>query len=222
MTHVLAFGAACAVASAAAADIVGFTENFTTDAANWRNSNGSATLAWSASGGPDGGSYASSTFNLSSTTAGGFPPTVIRAQQSYGSSGGGYVGNWIAAGVTGVRFQFRHDLAEAVTVTGRFASAANFPGAAVVTFSPVQPNTWTTVFIDLTPTSPNFVSFEGTSYGAVFSNIANMQFGFAVPASMVGQNIDGHFDIANFTIVPAPAGLALLGLGALGVSRRRR
>ncbi|MEY5060857.1 MAG: hypothetical protein RIS45_778, partial [Planctomycetota bacterium] len=170
MTHVLAFGAACAIASAAAADIVGFTENFTTDAANWRNSNGSATLAWSASGGPDGGSYASSTFNLSSTTAGGFPPTVIRAQQSYGSSGGGYVGNWITAGVTGVRFQFLHDLAEAVTVTGRFASAANFPGAAVVTFSPVQPNTWTTVFIDLTPTSPNFVSFEGTSYGAVFSN----------------------------------------------------
>lgn len=222
MTRFIALGAVCAIASSASANIVGFTENFATDSANWRNSNGSTTLAWSATGGPGGGSYASSTFNLSSTTAGGFPPIVIRAQQSYGSSGSGYVGNWIEAGVTGVTFQFRHDLAEAVTVTGRFASAANFPGAAVVTFSPVQPNTWTTVFIDLTASSPNFVSFEGSRYAAVFSNIGNMQFGFAVPASMVGQNIDARFDIANFTILPAPAGLALLGLGALGASRRRR
>ena len=221
----LTLGAACAIASIASADIVGFNESFTTDAANWRNSNGSSVLAWSSAGGPGGGpgggSYVTSTFNLGSTTAGGFPPIVIRAQQSYGSSGGGYVGNWLAAGVTGITFQFRHDLAEAVNVTGRFASAANFPGAAVVAFTPVMPNTWTTISIDLTATSPNFVSFEGSTHAAVFSNIANMQLGFTVPASMVGQNIDGHFDLANFSIVPAPAGLAVLLLGA-GASRRRR
>lgn len=218
----LALGAACAIASIASADIVGFTESFTANAANWRNSNGSSVLAWSGGGGPSGGSYVTSTFNLSSTTAGGFPPIVIRAQQSYGSSGGGYIGNWLAAGVTGITFQFRHDLAEAINVTGRFASAANFPGAAVVSFTPVLPNTWTTISIDLTPTSPNFVSFEGSTHAAVFSSIANMQLGFTVPASMVGQNIDGHFDLANFSIVPAPAAFALLGLGSMGASRRRR
>ena len=226
----LPLGAACVVSSIACADIVGFNESFTADAANWRNSNGSSVLAWSSTGGPGGGSgggtgggsYVTSTFNLSSTTAGGFPPIVIRAQQSYGSSGGGYIGNWLAAGVTGITFQFRHDLAEAINVTGRFASAANFPGAAVVSFTPVLPNTWTTISIDLTPTSPNFVSFEGSTHAAVFSSIANMQLGFTVPASMVGQNIDGHFDLANFSIVPAPAAFALLGLGSMGASRRRR
>ena len=225
MHRVLCVTAACGVASFASfasADIVGFREDFTADAANWRNSNGSAVLAWSSAGGPSGGSFVTSTFNLSSTTAGGFPPNVIRAQQSYGSSGGGYIGNWLAAGVTGISFSFRHDLAEAINVTGRFASAANFPGAAVVSFTPVLPNTWMTIAIDLRSTSPNFVSFEGSSYEAVFSNIGNMQFGFTVPASMVGQNIDGHFDLANFTIVPAPGAFALIGLGGLASSRRRR
>ena len=218
----LGLGAACAIAAVASGDIVGFTENFDSGAASWRNSNGSADLAWSATGGPSGSSYVTSTFNLSSTTAGGFPPIVIRAQQAYGSSGGGYVGNWLAAGVTGITFQFRHDLAEAINVTGRFASAANFPGAAVVAFTPVMPNTWTSISIDLTASSPNFVSFEGSTYEAVFSNIANMQFGFTVPTSMVGQDIDGHFDLAGFAIVPAPGALSALCLGVLGMRTRRR
>lgn len=214
--------AAVCVVSSASATVVGFHEDFLANAASWRNSNGSADLAWFASGGPDGGSYASSLFNLSVTTAGGFPPTVIRAQQGYGSSGGAFAGNWIADGVTGVTFKFRHDLSEAVNVTGRFASAANFPGAAVVAFTPVQSNVWTTIFIDLTASSPNFVSFEGSSYAAVFSNIGNMQFGFTVPTALVGQNIDGHFDIADFTIVPAPGAAVLAGLAGLRGGRRRR
>jgi hypothetical protein len=209
----------CVFAMQASAGVVGFNESFSANSASWRNANGAADLAWFSSGGPSGGSYASSTFNLISTTAGGFPPTVIRAQQGYGSSGGAFVGNWIADGVTGVSFRFRHDLSEAVNVTGRFASANNFPGAAVVAFAPVQANVWTTIFIDLTATSPNFVSFEGSSYAAVFSNIGNMQFGFTVPAALVGQNIDGHFDIADFNIVPAPGALALIGL--VGLARRR-
>lgn len=221
LAAVVAVSASMLVANTAHASVVGFTERFVSNSASWRNSNGAADLAWFASGGPTGGSYASSTFNLSVTTAGGFPPTVIRAQQGYGSSGGAFAGNWIADGVTGITFKFRHDLSEAVNVTGRFASANNFPGAAVVAFTPVQPNTWTTIFIDMTATSPNFVSFEGSSYAAVFSNIGNMQFGFTVPTALVGQNIDGHFDIADFAIVPAPGAMALLGVAGLA-SRRRR
>lgn len=219
-TTAFAATAAVCIVSSASATVIGFTEGFDSGSANWRNSNGAADLAWFASGGPGGSAYASSTFNLSVTTAGGFPPTVIRAQQGYGSSGGAYAGNWLAEGVTSVSFWFRHDLSEAIGVTGRFASSANFPGAAVVSFVPVMPNIWTLVTFDVGPNSSSFVSFEGSNYAAVFSNIGNMQFGFSVPAALVGQNIDGHFDIDGVTITPAPGALALLTLA--GAARRRR
>jgi hypothetical protein len=212
----------CVAASSSAA-ITDFTENFAAGPQNWRNSNGASVLNWSATGGPDGGAYVTSIFNLSSTTVGGFPPTVIRAQQSYGSSGGAYVGNWIAAGVTGVSFSFRHNLSESVTVTGRFATPVNTPGASTISSVAVLPNTWTTISFDLREGSSDIISLGGGTYAAIFSNIGNMQFGFTVPAALAGQNIDGSFDLTNFAIVPAPGALALLGLAGLaGNSRRRR
>jgi hypothetical protein len=217
--------ASCAVivASQASAAITDFSENFATGAQNWRNSNGASVLNWNASGGPDGAAYVTSIFNLSATTVGGFPPTVIRAQQSYGSSGGAYVGNWIAAGVTGVSFSFRHNLSEAITVTGRFATPINTPGASTVSSIAVAPNTWTTVSFDLREGSSDIISLGGGTYAAIFSNIGNMQFGFTVPAALAGQNIDGSFDLTNFAIVPAPGALALLAIaGWTGLSRRRR
>ena len=129
---IAACAAAWVAAESAQSAINGFNERFVAGSAGWRNANGAAELAWTAGGGPGGLAYASSTFNLSATTAGGFPPTVIRAHASYGSSGGAYVGNWIADGADRVTFLFRHDLSEAVTVTGRFATPTNAPGASVV------------------------------------------------------------------------------------------
>ncbi|MFZ9880099.1 MAG: hypothetical protein ACO3QC_01680, partial [Phycisphaerales bacterium] len=151
-------------ATAAHAAIVGFTENFANDSANWRNAGGVTPLSWYANGGPLGGSYASSTFNLITTSSGGFPPTVIRAHASYPSSGGAYVGNWIAEGVTGVVFEFRHNLPEAVFVTGRFASPQNFPGASVVSSAAVLSGVWTTVSFNLTEGSPDIISLGGSTY----------------------------------------------------------
>ncbi|MEY3022689.1 MAG: hypothetical protein RIS86_1887 [Planctomycetota bacterium] len=209
------------IASFASADIVGFTENFATGSAGWRNAGGTVDLDWAASGGPDGGAFATSVFNLSGTTPGGFPPTVIRAHAAYGSSDGAYVGNWIEAGVTGVSFWFRHDLAEAITVTGRFATPNNTPGASVVSFTPIAANTWTLVTFDLTEGSSQIVSLGGGTYSAIFSNVGNMQFGFTVPPSLAGTDVDGRFDIAGFTIVPAPGALALLGLAGIAPRRRR-
>ena len=227
MSIIARFAATAAVfvvVSHASADILGFNESFVANSASWRNSNGSTDLAWYPIGGPDGTmSYASSTFNLSTTTVGGFPPTVIRAHASYGSSAGGYVGNWIAAGATGVNFMFRHDLTEAVTVTGRFATPTNAPGASVVSTTVILPNTWTLVSFDLREGSPDIISLGGGTYQAIFSNIGNMQFGFTVPAALAGQNIDGHFDITEFNVVPAPGALALLGVaGVIGRRRSRR
>jgi hypothetical protein len=220
VTAVSATVIASAFVSPASAAILGFNESFAAGSANWRNSNGAADLAWTPSGGPLGLAYATSTFNLSGTTVGGFPPTVIRAHASYGSSDGGYVGNWIAEGATGVTFLFRHDLTEAVTVTGRFATPTNAPGASAIANTVVLPNTWTLITFDLREGSPDIISLGGGTYQAIFSNIGNMQFGFTVPTALAGQNIDGHFDITDFTIVPAPGGAALMLLAA--VTRRRR
>jgi hypothetical protein len=221
VTAVSAIVTAFTVVSPASAAILGFNESFTAGSANWRNSNGATDLAWFATGGPGGLAYASSTFNLSSTTVGGFPPTVIRAHASYGSSAGGYVGDWIAEGATGVTFLFRHDLTEAVTVTGRFATPTNAPGASAIANTVVLPNTWTLITFDLREGSPDIISLGGGTYQAIFSNIGNMQFGFTVPTALAGQNIDGHFDITDFTIVPAPGGAALMLL-AVAARRRRR
>lgn len=210
------------LASAASAAIVGFTENFATGSANWRNSNGTQQLAWFASGGPEDSTFVRSTFNLSPTTVGGFPPTVIRAHASYPSSNALYAGNWLAEGVTGVSFWFRHSLSEAVTLTGRFANPANSPGASTVSQTAILSNTWTLVSFDLREGSSDIISLGGSTYAGVFSNIGNMQFGFTVPAPLAGQNIDGQFDLANFQIVPAPGAIALLALAGVAGRRRRR
>lgn len=207
--------------SSASAAITDFSETFAAGAQNWRNSNGASVLAWSATGGPDDGAYVRSVFNLSSTTVGGFPPTVIRAQSSYGSSSGAYVGDWIAAGVTGVNFMFRHDLSEAVSVTGRFATPVNTPGASTVSSIVVNPNTWTLISFDLRQGSPDIVSLGGGTYAQIFSNIGNMQIGFTVPAALAGQNVNGSFDLTNFNIVPAPGAVALLAVAGLAARRRR-
>jgi hypothetical protein len=206
----------------ASAGIIDFRESFASGAANWRNSNGASILNWSAAGGPGGASFVTSLFNLSATTVGGFPPTVIRAAQSYGSSDGAYVGNWIATGVTGVTFQFRHNLSETISVTGRFATPVNTPGASVVSAVVVAPNTWTMISFDLREGSSDIVSLGGGTYAGIFSNIGNMQFGFSVPGALAGQNIDASFDLTEFAIVPAPGSFAFFGLAAVCGTRGRR
>lgn len=218
----LAAIAATIVAGTASAQIIGFVENFDADAAAWRNFNSASILEWVSAGGPDGTAFARSTYNLTAAS-GGFPPVVIRAHASYSppSSGGAYVGDWIAAGVTGVSFSFRHDLPEAISLTGRFATPLNNPGASVQTSFTVEPNVWTTVFYDLTEGSPDIISLGSGTYASIFGNIGNIQLGFNVPPGYAGQNIDVRFDIDNFRIVPAPGALALLGVAGLATRRRR-
>ncbi len=213
--------ATAALAAPASAGIVGFHESFSSGAQQWRNFNGTSELLWNGSGGPDDSAYVSGLYNLSPTTVGGFPPTVIRAAQSYGSSDGSYAGNWIEAGVTGVGFWFRHDLSQAITVTGRFATPVNTPGASVISTQAVQANTWTFISFDLTQGSSQIVSLGGGTYNSIFSNIGNMQIGFMVPAALAGQNVTGTFSMTGFTVVPAPGAMALAALAG-GIVRSRR
>jgi hypothetical protein len=209
-----------AIAASASAQIVGFQEDFASGDANWRGDSLASTLEWSGSGGPGGDAFVTSVFNLSGTTAGGFPATVIRAASSVGSSDGAYVGDWITAGVTGVSFWFRHDLSESIQLSLRVAPSTNFPGGSAYG-AVVAANEWTQVHFDLTPSSSQWVSFSGTSWAAVMQSIANIQIGFLVPEDLAGTATVGRFDMTDFTIVPAPATLALL-VSATFSSRRRR
>lgn len=208
-------------ATPALSSITSFVETFPADSANWRNFNGSGMLDWFPSGGPDGSSYASGSFNLLNAT-GGFPPVVIRAQANFNSSGNAFVGDWLSQGVTGVSFDIRHDLPESITITGRFATPMNFPGASTESAIAVAPNTWTTIFFDLTEGSSDIISLGGGTYAGIFSSIGNIQLGFNVPAGLGGQDINARFDIDNFAIVPTPASIALLAMGGFTVARRRR
>ncbi|MBM4052967.1 MAG: hypothetical protein FJ270_09555 [Planctomycetes bacterium] len=213
--------AALALSSTTFASINGFNESFAGGAANWRNFNGTATLGWTAAGGPSDAAFVTGQFNLANTTVGGFPPTVMRAAASYGSSNGGYVGNWIDAGVTNVGFWFRHDLSQSIVLTGRFATPTNSPGASVVSFAPIAANTWTYINFNVAQGSSDIISLGGGTYSAIFSNIGNIQLGFQVPAALAGQNITGSFDMTGFNLTPAPGAVALLAAGGLVRSRRR-
>src|SRR5262245_52249564 len=218
-TYALTIAASASMAGAALGAIVPFTEDFTTDAANWRNASGVSALNWVAAGGPDGGSYASGTFNFQANLAGD-TPVLHRGQDGFGSSGGAFFGNWIADGVTQVTVAVRQDSGVPLTFFGRFATSP-FPGAVAINFAPVPSGVWTTLSFAINPASPQFISFEGSDFTTVFGNIGRVQFGVSVPQSLAGVNQNFTFDIDKITIVPAPGGLAVLALAAAGARRRR-
>ena len=83
------------------------------------------------------------------------------------------------------------------------------------------PNTWTTVTFAISAANPQFVTFEGSNFGAVFSSISNVQLAYSVPAGFEGSGLGIQFDADNISIVPAPGAAAVL-LGGLGMIARRR
>lgn len=205
---------------------VPYTEDFDLNNANWV-SNASATfLTHSAAGGPDGGAYASATFNFQSSTAGS--STVLKRANPTTTmgpaSGGNFIGNWITSGVKEFRAQVRHNAPEPVSYFARFADTAGFPGAIAVKIAPVLPNIWTEMFFSIHPGSPNFVSFEGFSFADVFDNIGRVQIGISVPAALAGVNQVYTFDVDKVSIVntPEPSSLVMGGLALVALLSRRQ
>ena len=218
-TLALTTSAALVLAASAHAGVASpFTENFDSDSANWFNSGGGSPLDWSPTGSYDGGAYATTSLEVPLMP----PPfglTVFRAQDEFGSSGGGFEGDWIAGGITELRFQVRHNAAVPVSMFSRIASPNNFPSAVGLAFEPILPNTWTEVVIDVSEGSPQLI-LAGAEYSEVFSNIGHLQFGFEPTDAVFGQTI--QFDIDAVQIVPAPGAFAVLGGFALVAGRRRR
>jgi hypothetical protein len=206
-----------AFSTAASAVINPFTENFTASNSGWMNFNNSAPLTYAPAGGPDTSSFASGTFNFVSQAANA-TPVVTRSDAT--ASGGAFAGNWIAGGVSQLSVWVRHNAPVPLTYFGRIA-VDPAPGAVAVAFAPVMPNAWTQLTFAINPASPQFISFEFGDFNSVFSNVGRVQFGVMVPQSLAGVDQGYTFDFDQVAIVPAPASLALLGVGAV-IGRRRR
>jgi len=199
---------------------VPFTETFANDAANWHDSSGANVLNWTNSGGPDSSGFAFTNFNFSNS-AENSTPVIFRGQSEFNSSGGAFVGNWIADGVTTFSADVRQDSGVPLTFFTRFSSSANFPGATAVSFTTVQSGEWTPVSFIINPSSPQFISFEGTDFNTVFSNIGHLQIGVAVPIDLAHADSNVTFGIDNVSIVPEPASFALLICGFAVLARFR-
>lgn len=219
-TFGVASGFVLALAASASATTVPFTESFSADAANWRNGAGTATATWTAGGGADGGGFISDTFSFANSVEND-TPILLRGQSNFGSSGGAPFGNWLADGVTEYRVSIKHDAPVPLNFFTRFASPAGFPGAIGLGFAPILPNTWSELVIPINPGNPQFISFEGSDFNTVFSNIGRIQVGVSVPAALAGNPNTFTFSIDEVTLVPEPTTLGLVALAGLAALRRR-
>lgn len=198
------------------AAVVPFSEDFVADNAAWKDAAG-ADLTFVATGGPDGSSFVTTAFSFAASAADA-PLTVVRGQDNYDSSSDAFVGNWISDGVTQFSAWVRHNAPMPLPMFARFATPVNFPGAAGIQFAPVLPNTWTLLSIEINPTSPQIV-YEGptANYNSVFGNIGNVQIGISVPGALAGATQPLTLDLDKPTIVPEPAALGMMTLGAVAL-----
>ncbi len=175
------------------------TEDFDTGPADWRDGTGTGVLNHVAAGGPDGGAYASGTFNFAGSS-GGATPVIFRAQDEFGSSGGLFEGNWVSDGVMSFSVFVRHNASAALTFFVRFAGPFNYPGATAVDFASVQPDTWTRISFLIDPNNSQFIGFEGTDFNRVFSDIGHVQIGVNVPQALAGIESVFTFDVDKATL----------------------
>lgn len=206
------------------------SEQFTANASGWTvGSSGPALADWNAGSGPDGSGAISTQRSFVNDPVSTTNPPVLFSALS-GASGNALFGNWISAGVTQFSFDIRHNAPLNLTAFARFAGSNNFPGATAMGFTPVVPNTWTTITISISASSPNFVSFEGTNFATVFGasapngfqGIGRLQLGVFVPQGLAFTTPTYQFEIDNVRVIPAPASAGLLAVSALFGARRRR
>ena len=207
-----------------AVSVLPFTESFGTNTSNWLNGSSQAPN-WSATGGEGGGGaiFTSGTIDTS-----GFGPIIFRGNNSAGASGGAFVGNWLAAGVTQLQAYVWHDAPVALNFYARLDKGAG--SAASSNPLLVAPTTWTLLtipIVDSLGTAGVFQSYGAAGAGgfnAIFSDIKNVQIalGAAQDASTQGQTYNVGLD--GVSMLPEPTANALLWLGAIlctGLRRKR-
>lgn len=211
---------ACTALSASAS-VVPFTESFSVDASNW-TANSGGSLNWIAAGALDGSSYVSGSADLN--TAGPFGLTLLRGEAGSNASGGAFVGNYLADGVTTIEFDFRHNAGVDLDIALRIANPANSPGLAVQTGGLTASDQWVHLSFDLSFGNP-LMTLEGPPslalYNLTMESIGNLQISSFRPDGLTSPLI-ADFDIDNVQITPTPGSIAILGLGCLASTRRRR
>ncbi len=202
--------------------VTSFVEHFDSGNANWRlNSSTAATQVIDGSN-----TYITVARNFESLSAGS-GAVLLRAQDEFNSSNHAFEGNYLTDGVISVSALFRHNLPEAAELFVRFANPNNFPGATAEVTSLVSPNVWTPITIQINAANSEFVTFEGSDFNTIFSNIGHLQFGVNIPASVAGTATNYGFDLDTVSIVatgaaPEPSSLFLFSLTGLLIFRRRR
>ena len=196
-----------------------FQEDFTSSNAGWAIFNSTAFLTHVASGGPDGGAYATGPRPFIGLTAGN--ATVIlraRHEDPFNASGDAFKFNWIDQDVVEVSAFVRHNMPEAQDFFLRVAGQVGFPGAVFGATAPVPSGTWTELKFDILPTSLQLLSTEGETWGNVFSNVGHVQFGVFVPAGHGTDTTSYAFDIDKVTILtPEPASIVSGLMGLVGL-----
>ncbi|HYE21170.1 MAG TPA: PEP-CTERM sorting domain-containing protein [Tepidisphaeraceae bacterium] len=195
-----------AVATEASAVVTNpFTETFATSDSNWKNSAMTAPT-YDAAG----------QFISVSATVTGAQQGLFRAQDAFSSSNNNFVGNWLSAGISEIRFSIRHDAPTALQFAMRVAVPANSPAISAIS-NPVEPGAWRDVVLPLTPGT---VSQEGGSFNGVMSDAAKLL--LFMPSGNASTTGPVTFQLDNVSITPEPGTLGLLGLTALGCLARRR
>jgi len=215
------FGFAIAVALASAtpagALTVPYTEDFTSGTANWLNATSGA-LTFNATGGPDGGSYVSTTAASINN-----PGTIqFRANNSADASGDAYVGNWTGGNVTLLEADVIHNSPDALTFFFRISAGPAFIGLVP---TPVSPNTWTHISLAIDPANPLLIPEGPVTFASVFGNVQNLQIGVSVPLADEGIPYTYGIDKVSISAVPEPMTGILLSGGLIALAwppRRRR
>ena len=210
-----------------------YIEDFTASAANWANFNSSGTLTHFASGGPDGGGYASGPRSFSGLPNGPTDVTVIlRARPGgiWNSSNNEFSRNWAAEGISDVSAYVRHDAPVPLTYFLRVAAGVGSPGHVYTAGISVPSGQWTPISFNVLPTSPQLVSPENGTWETVFGGdvARHVQFGVFVPTGFSADATAFNFAIDKVTIsTPEPASaalsvMALMGSTCLAGKRSRR
>ncbi|MCZ7591939.1 MAG: hypothetical protein M5U15_07185 [Kiritimatiellae bacterium] len=197
------------IATTSALAMENYTETFDTDDANWRYPNGQTNLDWHASGGPagDGDGYVSATgISFSGKSPNSFY-VVARGNESYGSSGGAFAGNWITSGVYQISMDVRHDVPQPIRIGIRIAKG-NHPAVAIVPSELIPPGEWKTIRVPVTSNATGYLdyNFEGQNFAAVFKEINSIQ-----PMLYVPEEYTSPADTNLFTIDMDNASISIAG-----------
>ena len=192
--------------------IVPFTEDFTGGASNWLNGSSTAPT-WSATGGVDGGGYISAPGAIS---AGGFGTIVFRGNGAADASGDAFVGDWITGGVSTFTAYVSHDAPVALNFYARLDAGSGRAGSSIDFSVPV--GTWFQLNIPIVNSPTSFQSYGAGTFATVFNGIQNVQIALSTTQdpSTAGQTYNVSLD--RVATVPEPRTVALLAIGALGLS----